>query len=126
MYRGRILGNKYLLFHDERCVVTQTLNQFGSLECIRKRLALTLTYAFFVEQDGDYLAELKANKLWKCVKNQLPKDLEFEISDTALAEIVEKTIAGNAAQWFGDYCQLAIGSDRSRFIHVVSTDLAAA
>jgi hypothetical protein len=119
MYSGKIAVDTFSLFHDKACVVVQTISDYGSLERIRKRLALTLTYAFFVEQDGDYLAELKANKLWKCVKNQLPKDLNFEISDAVLAEIIEQTIARNAAQWFGDYCQLSVGIDKSRYVSVV-------
>jgi hypothetical protein len=111
MFKGITRAGQFLLFHNDECLVTQTVQDYGSLERIRKRLALTLVYAFFVEEDGPYLAELKANKLWKCAKAHLPKDLEFELSDDALSNILQNLISRNAPQWFPDYCLLTDGSE---------------
>lgn len=122
MFKGIVTADGFSLFHNTACLVVQTSQDYGSLERIRKRLALTLTYAFFVEADGSHLAELKANKLWRCVKAHLPKDLNFEIADTTLGNVIEQTIIRNALEWFGDYCQHMIYSDTSDFVSVLKTD----
>jgi hypothetical protein len=119
MFKGVVNADKFSLFHGNDCLVIQTLHDYGNSERIRKRLALTLIYAFFVEQDGDYLAELKANKLWQCLQNQLPKDLDFELGDDTLRDMIEKTIVETAPNWFGDYCQLSYGVGLDDFVHVL-------
>lgn len=120
MYLGRLVGEKFLIIHNGECLVCQTPENYGSLERIRRRVALTLIYAFFVKQDGDYLAELKANKLWKFVKAHLPKDLNFEIGDAALREVIEKTISEKSPEWFGVYCELTVVTDGGHHLSVMN------
>jgi hypothetical protein len=86
MFKGKINGEMFLLFHNSECLVSQTLEDYGSFERIRKRLPLLLVRAFFVEHFCDYFARLKANRLCPCVLAQRPLILNFAMEETCSQE----------------------------------------
>jgi hypothetical protein len=58
MFNSIVQVDTLLLFDNDVRVVAQTLQDHGSLECIRKHLALTLIYAL----DGTSLTHLQPNR----------------------------------------------------------------
>lgn len=104
MFKARLATNHFLLFHNEACLNVQTLRDCQDLEVVTNDVAFQLTYLYFLETDGEPLAEVKANMLYQYVANGLPHQLEFELEDQQLERVIMLALGQNAARFFDEYC----------------------
>jgi hypothetical protein len=115
MFSGKVEGKKFFLLHDGKRISTQTPTEPDGLERILKQLPFTLVYAFFLERDGEHVAEVKASYLADFVMTQLPVTLEFDIEDDQLGQIINQTISNNAVALFNVYCDCGLQTVNTKF-----------
>jgi hypothetical protein len=104
MFIGKVVGKQFLLFHDSVCVITAPRLELETLDRSLETLACSLLTYYFLENDGEALAEVKASELCECVSRYLPNKLEFTFEDSHLDNAVELAIRHHAVDIFEDFC----------------------
>lgn len=83
MFKGIVVADKFLLFHDDRCLVVQSSQDYGSLERMMKPLSATPTHTFREKLDATHLSSFQTSH--HCVHAR--HHLQMQLADIAVKQL---------------------------------------